>query len=276
MGSDNAAKNEAKEIAALIDRSRLMDDNLMTLVFDGNIEATQLVLNIILDRKDLIVKNVQVQKEEKNSLYNGRNVKIDIFAEDADGNRFDIEIQRSDEGAGFYRARFLSAALDHGMLEKSQKFGDIKDSYVIFITENDVLKGDLALYHFERQCVELKTYANDGNHIIYANGAYHDNSTAIGRLMHDFRCRNAGDMFYGPLRNAVRHYKETEGGRERMSKDIEQYGNERAKEGAAKRAKETAERMIRDGALPDEKIAQYSGLTVEQVQKIRSDMLVTA
>lgn len=43
-----------------------------------------------------------------------------------------------------------------------------------------------------------------------------------------------------------------------------------------KKTREVAERMIRDGALPDEKIAQYSGFTVEQVQKIRSDMLVTA
>lgn len=266
MGSDNVTKNESKEIEALIDGSRLMDDNLMTLVFDGNIEAMQLVLNIILDRKDLIVKNVQVQKEEKNPLYNGRNVKIDIFAVDAEGNHYDIEIQRADEGAGLFRARFLSAALDHGMLQKSQKFGDIKDSYVIFITENDVLKGDLALYHFERQCVELKTYANDGNHIIYANGAYHDNSTAIGRLMHDFRCRNAEDMFYGPLRNAVRQFKETEGGRERMSKDIEEYGNERAKESKDAQARKTAINLAKTGMSPQQ-IADAIDYSVEKVEE---------
>lgn len=36
MGSDNTEQNESEEIAALIDGLRLMDDNLMTLVFDGN------------------------------------------------------------------------------------------------------------------------------------------------------------------------------------------------------------------------------------------------
>lgn len=36
--------------------------------------------------------------------------------------------------------------------------------------------------------------------------------------------------------------------------------------------KETAERMIRDGALPDEKIAQYSGLTLSQIKTLREEM----
>lgn len=226
-----AEENEIKisvELEQIIDGSTLLDDNLMTLVFDGNIEATQLVLNIILDRKDLIVTRVEAQKLEKNPLFNGRDVKIDVFAEDAEGNHYDIEIQRADEGAGVERARFLSSALDHSMLKHSEKFNKIKDSYVIFITRNDVLKGNLPLYHSERHWVELNRYVNDGSHIIYANAAYHDNSSDIGKLMHDFRCRNAEDMFFEPLRNSVHHFKETEGGRARMSKDIEKYADERA------------------------------------------------
>ena len=36
-------------------RFRLMDDDFMSKVFDKNIEATQLLLNIILERKDIKV-----------------------------------------------------------------------------------------------------------------------------------------------------------------------------------------------------------------------------
>lgn len=39
--------------------------------------------------------------------------------------------------------------------------------------------------------------------------------------------------------------------------------------------REVAERMIKGGKLSDEDIAEYSGLTVEQVQEIKDDMFVT-
>jgi hypothetical protein len=35
----------------------------------------------------------------------------------------------------------------------------------------------------------------------------------IGKLVHDFRCKTSGDMFYGELSDGVKHFKETEGGR---------------------------------------------------------------
>ena len=39
--------------------------------------------------------------------------------------------------------------------------------------------------------------------------------------MHDFRCTNAVDMFYPVLASRVRYFKETEGGREKVCKAIE-------------------------------------------------------
>ena len=67
---------EKKRIAYLsaeemIKNMRLMDDRFMTLVFDGNKEAVELVLNIILEREDLKVSSVTVQKEEKIRIRTG-------------------------------------------------------------------------------------------------------------------------------------------------------------------------------------------------------------
>lgn len=244
----NEAK-ESKQLGALIDGSRLLDDNLMTLVFDGNIEAAQLVLNIILGRADLIVKTVTVQKLEKSPLYNGRDVKIDIFAEDSDGDHFDIEVQRADEGADKTRVRVNSAQLDVRMLKHRQKFKEIKDSYVIFITENDVLGKGRALSHIDRYVLEDNEEWGDGNHIIYANAAYPDTSSDIGKLMHDFRCRKPEDMYYEPLRKSVYYFKKTERGRKKMSKDIEKYADEKAIESVV-----TA---YRDAKLSDDDIKKY-------------------
>ena len=48
--------------------------------------------------------------------------------------------------------------------------------------------------------------------------------------MHDFRCLKADDMNYPELAEQVRFFKESEKGREIMSKIIEDYGDRRAKE----------------------------------------------
>ena len=60
----------------------------MNLVFDKNIEATELLLNIILQRTDLKVLEAVAQREYKNSMAGGRSITIDIYAKDRD------EIQR--------------------------------------------------------------------------------------------------------------------------------------------------------------------------------------
>lgn len=62
--------------------------------------------------------------------------------------------------------------VDVRMLEESQKFKDIEDSYIIFITQNDVMKKGLPLYHVERVVKETEEDFGDGSHIIYVNGAY--------------------------------------------------------------------------------------------------------
>ena len=49
----------------------------------------------------------------------------------------------------------------------------------------------------------------------------HKDADSEGKLMHDFRYTSAVDMFYQELANLVRHFKETDGGRNRVSKAME-------------------------------------------------------
>ena len=71
-----------KETLDAIRKLCLLDDNLMTLVFDRNIEATELLLNVILRRNDLRVLDVVAQREYKNPMPGGRSITIDIYAVD--------------------------------------------------------------------------------------------------------------------------------------------------------------------------------------------------
>lgn len=64
---------------------RLLDDDFMTVVFDRNTEATELVLNIILGRNDMKVLEVIAQREYKSPVTGGRTIELDIYARDAEG-----------------------------------------------------------------------------------------------------------------------------------------------------------------------------------------------
>ena len=56
------------------------------------------------------------------------------------------------------------------------------------LTEHDIMKHGLPLYHYDRICRETGAYLEDDSHIIYVNGAYQNPNDSIGRLMHDFQC----------------------------------------------------------------------------------------
>ena len=254
----------------ILDGFCLLDDFFMTVVFDRNIRATEFVLNIILGRDDLKVIEVVAQRDYKNPLPGGRSIRLDIYAKDTDGKVYDIEVQNENAGADVHRARFHSSMLDTKMLKEKQKFKEIHDSYVIFITKSDYMKMGLPMYHVERTVRETGALFGDGSHIIYMNGSYKDDSDPVGKLMHDFRCTSSVDMFYQELANPVSHFKETEGGRNQVCKAMEEYG----KRIAIKEKEESALKMIVRGKLTIEEIAEDLGLPVERVEELANLQLV--
>ena len=257
-----------KETLEAIEKLCLLDDNLMTLVFDRNIEATELLLNVILQRNDLKVLEVIGQREYKNPMIGGRSITIDIFAVDGDGKVYDVEVQRASAGADVHRARFHSSMIDTKMLKAKQDFKEIHDSYVIFITASDVMGAGLPLYHINRVIEETGVCFNDGSHIIYVNGSYKNDNDPVGKLMHDFRCVGSVDMFYPELAKQVKYFKETEGGREIMCQVFEDLAEKRAEEARIEEKRAFALRMIARGKLTVEEIAEDADLPIEMVRDL--------
>ena len=130
------------------------------------------------------------------------------------------------------------------------------DSYVIFITENDVIGKGLPMYHINRVIEETGEKFVDGSHNIYVNGSYKNNDDPVGKLMHDFRCIVPDDMNYPLLAQNIRYFKE-EGGQARMCKAVEEYGLENFAEGKEEGREEgrtegvltTLIGLVRDGIL---------------------------
>ena len=127
----------------------LFDDDLMSHVFDKNIEATELVLRIILG-ENIRVISVDGQDDMKNPLVEGRNITLDVHAIDSRGREIDIEVQGNARGAAVERARFHSSMVDIRMLKANQDFRELKDSYVIFIYKKDKFMENQPIYHIDR------------------------------------------------------------------------------------------------------------------------------
>ena len=215
-----------------IKKFRLMDDDFMSKVFDGSPECTEHVLRILLERDDIHVISVKTQYDIHS--IEGHSIRLDILAKGADDVLFNVEIQRADRGAGQKRARYYSGLLDTTALQKGEDYGCLPDTYVIFITERDVLGEGKALYHVERMIDGEKEF-NDGSHILYVNGAYRGEDP-IGRLMHDFNCTEADDMTDTLLQGRTRYFKESTEGVNSMCLLMEQMRDEAAEKSAAEQA----------------------------------------
>ena len=218
-----------EELDKVIDDLTLFDDDLMSKVFDKNIPATELLLQIILERDDISVKSVDGQEDLRNPYSEGRNIRLDIHAVDGVGNEFDVEVQRSPEGSHYRRARFHGGMMDSRMLKEKQEFRELKDSYVIFICQHDKFRKKKPIYHIDKVVRETGESYDDGAYTIYVNGKYKAKN-ALGKLVHDFNCTDADDMNYEPLAKGVRHFKETPEGRREMCESFEKLADKRADE----------------------------------------------
>lgn len=218
----NGQNNE--KIGKIIDDLTLFDDDLMTLVFNKNIPATELILRIILKR-NIRVTSVEAQEEMRSPIVGGRDITLDIHAIDENGEEINVEVQGSSEGAHVRRARFHSAVLDSRMLKENDPFKILKDSYVIFIYKHDKFGKGLPIYRAERVISDINEPLNDGSHIVYVNGNYKGNDE-IGKLMADFRSTSSEGMNFKELADGLHHFKETEEGRDIMCESVKKYAED--------------------------------------------------
>ena len=243
----------------------LMDDDFLNAFFKDNPEDTELMLRIIMGKPDLKVKRVDVQDTLKN--LRGRSIRIDIRATDSEGKEYGIEIQRADQGAGIKRARYNNAVLDASILRPGQDTEELPEVFTIFITDHDVMGRDKPIYSIDRYIMmDDGEYvpARDGSHILYVNGAKKGDSTDLEKLMHDFSCTRADDMYYEQLAKTMRYYKEDGKGVSIMCKAMEDMRNDVRIENALK--------MINGGKLTLEEVAEYSGLSLEKVKELAGKM----
>ena len=226
------------EIKQVIGSLCMMNNRFMNFMLDDNKEAAQVFLRVILEDDKIKVRNVRIQSFIQN-IY-GHSSQLDILAQDSKGRYFNVEVQRSDEGAPARRARFYSSILDTHFLQPGKLYEELPDTYVIFITENDVLHDNLPLYNIRRRIDENAKCFEDGSRIIYVNSQRRDN-TALGKLMQDLYCTEPKNLHYHEFAERMEFLKYSKEGEEKMTDVIEEYAAKKAEAVAKEAAKKTAQ-----------------------------------
>ena len=261
----------------------IMDDIFMRNVFKKR-ECVEYILQVVMSKKELQVIDHVLQKDYKN--LQGRSAVLDCVAKDETNRQFNIEIQGENEGASPKRARYHSGLLDMNTLNPGEPFEKLSETYVIFITRNDILGYNRAICHINRKVEEENEPFEDREHIIYVNSKKQED-TELGKLMHDLHCKKAKDMHSDILSSRVYELKETEEGIREMCKDMEEIYSEGMESGrllgleegeyigAEKKAKEMVQSFAKMG-FPVQQIAEAAQVTVEVVQSwIAESMMST-
>ena len=180
-----------------------------------------------------------------------------------------MEIQREDKGADPHRARYHSSVMDIENLDAGQEFHALPDTFTIFILEKDFYGKGEPVYLIERMNLTTGEPFADGEHILYVNGAYRGDSE-LGKLMHDFNCTSADEMNFELMAERTRYLKENPKGVSEMCKVIEEMRREEREESIKENTRSIALRLLADGSLSLEKIAELLALPLDEVKNLQA------
>lgn len=259
---ENGLEVRYERYKGIIKNFTLMSDIFMRNVFKQR-ECLEYVLQVIMEKQDLKVIDQIIQKDYKN--LQGRSAILDCVARDSEGKQFDVEIQQDNEGASPKRARYHSGLMDMNTLNPGQDFDELPESYVIFITRDDILGYGFPIYHIDRHVKEADDSFQDEAHIIYVNSRKQED-TELGRLMHDLHCKNADEMHSPVLAKRVHELKDTQKGVELMCHEREKIYSEGMESRELKAKKETALSMAEEG-MDVKKIARLVKVSEDDIQK---------
>ena len=193
----------------------------------------------------------------------GRSCTLDVKCSLGNGRIVNIEVQKADDDDHQRRVRYNGALLTTNVTDPGDKFKDVPDVIVVFISRFDVFKSGKALYHVDRIVRETGKLADNGFAEIYVNAEVDDGSD-VALLMDVFTEDNVYDDNRFPATSSrKRRFKTTEEGVSEMCEVIERNRAEGRAEGRA----EVAIELLKE-KLSIEMIACATKLTVEQVKEI--------
>ncbi len=253
------------------------------------------VLEILLPFKITHIEYVEYQKNI-DIFKQAKSVRFDVYVRERD-KVYNVEMQINKEADIAKRARFYQAAIDFDILEKGDKYKDLKESFVIFICTFDPFGYGLPCYNFRNICQENKDIElGDGRQVFFFNASAYSKEDDIRR--NNFLAFIAGKVSDDPVMakfaeriEKIKHnniledrymysvlkyhdawYDGERSGLERGKLEGEKSGLERGKLEGEKRGLERGKLEIAKnflGIVDDTLIAEKTGLSLDEVRALR-------
>ena len=253
-----------------------MDDAMFQKMAE-DVAFPEEILQVILDDKVLKVLDSVPQYSVKN--LQGRSCILDVRCILSDGRIVNVEVQKANDDDHQRRVRYNGSLVTTNITDPGDKFKDVPNVIIIFISRFDVFKSGKALYHVDRMVRETGEIVDNGFSEIYVNAEVNDNSD-VARLMEIFTKDEVYDDVKFPATSSrKRMFKHTEKGVSEMCEIIEKYKAEGIAEGRAKGRVEgriegriegllqMAISLWKKGRLTEQEAADEAGISLEEFKK---------
>ncbi len=246
------------------------------------------ILSIILDENDLKLLDVKVEQVVLNER-GKRAIRMDAWALDSKKRQINTELQNDTEKDSVRkRSRFYQSIMDTPILKagKNTKYRHLPETIVIFITQEDIFRKNLAQYTFTEQCEEVQgLHLEDGTRKIFLNMSSKNGRPELISLLQYMKETTIDnpeiivkDERITELNAIVQEMKETEEW-ETMSSSIYKQGitqgiSQGINQGIQKNIQTVIRNMLNRG-MSEEDICAIAECTPELIEKVRAEMKQT-
>ena len=265
------------------DELTFSDDIAFCNVLERNPDLCREMLEVLLEM-NIIEVRLQQQKAVQPEVC-GHGVRFDVYAEDENHTRYDIEMQAVRNRNLPKRSRYYQGAMDMQTLEKGMDYTKLPRTIIIFICSFDPFYGGMPIYRFRYQDVmEMDTELDDGTERIFVNAASTRPATSerMGSLLHYIstgeitseltnrlekaldRVKNDEDWRKDYMTYAMKLFEEREEGRrEGLEQGIEQ--------GIEQGTRNTILELLTQAIISAQVACDKLGISLEDVRKLTEE-----
>ena len=210
-------KDEAEKMYRRIRDKSLTDDELFRLVMYGNTELAEFFASMYVPGFEKGgIRRVTSDYELPTAVT--KTSRLDAYAELKDGECvIDFEMESRRTGDVLKRTRQYVANLTNSFILKGERYGRMPRTVVVFFIPYDMM-GKGRPYYVVRPKDEDGEIVDEDDIRIYVNWRY-EGEDEYGKVSHDLRCAEPGEMYYNEIRKRVEKIKDREGGA-RMREDV--------------------------------------------------------
>ena len=170
-------------------------------------------------------------------------MRLDALCILGNGKKCNVEVQRSDNDDHVRRVRFNASSIAVKDSQKNEKFEQIEDIIVVYISQFDIFKANHVLYHVDSTIRETGHRIDDGLYRVFVNTEVKDGTT-ISEYMDCFLKKEVNNSKFPEFTDRMNVLKHEERGLDAVCEVMERYEQKAAEKAIARSNVDSIKYMI--------------------------------